>query len=396
MAIATESGGRAAAHDCFDEAAWTARELSTWLGLVYQGPSEATPWASFLEAIRARFDASFTTLVLRNPRGARRGLIINASAHGLLLPGEPSYSEQFYALCPFIDLPPGQVFTADALYGDEAWRAHDFYRQYLQPLDLRYILGANLRDGDGVECAFFISRAHRCRDFDASERACIAVLLPHLQRAVALHATLDALDAERALYAGTIDRLDVGTAILDEDGRVMKRNAIAEHLFARQDGLCLRQERLHASCPLDERRLQKSIQASIDHYRVAALGRIEATTLSRPGGALPLNVLLRPLAPYRGAEDRRHRPAVAVFIRDPASSPQTSRDMLHKLFRLTPMETEIALLLVHGLTLDEAATATGITKNTARAHLRGIFAKTGATRQAVLVKTLLNSVVSMA
>ncbi|MCA3883915.1 MAG: helix-turn-helix transcriptional regulator, partial [Burkholderia sp.] len=92
--------GDTAAHDGFDDAAWTARELSTWLGLVYQGPSEATPWAGFLEAVRVRLDASFTTLVLRNPGGARHGLIINASAHGPLLPGEPSYSEQFYALCP--------------------------------------------------------------------------------------------------------------------------------------------------------------------------------------------------------------------------------------------------------------------------------------------------------
>ena len=44
--------------------------------------------------------------------------------------------------------------------------------------------------------------------------------LPHLQRAVELHAAFDVLDAERALYAGTVDRLDVGTAIVDEDGRV--------------------------------------------------------------------------------------------------------------------------------------------------------------------------------
>ncbi|RQR51213.1 helix-turn-helix transcriptional regulator [Burkholderia sp. Bp9126] len=388
--------GSPAAPDCFDAAAWSARELGAWLGLVYRGPTEATPWAGFLEAIRAQLDASFTTLVLRSPGSARRGLIINASAHGPLLPGEPSYSEQFYALCPFLDQPAGQVFTADALFGDAAWRAHDFYRQYLQPLDLRYVLGANLRGEHGVECAFFASRAHRGRDFDSAERARVAVLLPHLQRAVELHAALDVLDAERALYAGTIDRLDVGTAIVDEDGRVLKRNRIAERLFERQDGLCVRHERLHASCPLDERRLQKALQAALDHYRAGALGRIEATTLARSGGAMPLNVLLRPLAPYRGADDRRHRPAVAVFVRDPTSSPQTSRDMLHKLFRLTPMETEIALLLVDGLTLDEAAAATGITKNTARAHLRGIFAKTGATRQAVLVKTLLNSVVSMA
>ena len=191
-------------------------------------------------------------------------------------------------------------------------------------------------------------------------------------------------------------RAAVSVSARSERIGVIKRNRIAERLIEQQDGLCLRQDRLHASCPLDERRLQKALQAALEHFRTGALARIEATTLSRPGGAMPLNVLLRPLAPYRGAQDRQHRPAVAVFIRDPAASPQTSRDMLHRLFRLTPMETEIALLLVDGLTLDEAAAATGITKNTARAHLRGIFAKTGATRQAVLVKTLLNSVVSMA
>jgi DNA-binding CsgD family transcriptional regulator len=110
---------------------------------------------------------------------------------------------------------------------------------------------------------------------------------------------------------------------------------------------------------------------------------------------MPLSVLMRPIPLNYCAEDKRRRPAVAVFIRDPAGSPQNARVMLRKLFRLTPTETELALLLVDGLTLDEAADALGVTKNTARAHLRGVFAKTGATRQAVLVKTLLNSVVSM-
>lgn len=83
---------------------------------------------------------------------------------------------------------------------------------------------------------------------------------------------------------------------------------------------------------------------------------------------------------------------MAVFIRDPISLPQASHEMLRKLFQLTATETEIALLLIDGLTLDEAAVALGVTKNTVRAHLRGVFAKTGATRHA---KILLNSVVSM-
>lgn len=73
------------------------------------------------------------------------------------MPGEPSYREQLHAPSPFLDQPPGQVFTADGLLGATRWYAHDFYRQYLQPLDLRFILGANLRGEHGVECAFSMS-----------------------------------------------------------------------------------------------------------------------------------------------------------------------------------------------------------------------------------------------
>ncbi|MCY1519378.1 hypothetical protein D9M68_541280 [compost metagenome] len=54
------------------------------------------------------------------------------------------------------------------------------------------------------------------------------------------------------------------------------------------------------------------------------------------------------------------------------------------------------MLMMDGLTLDESAERLGVSRNTVRAHLRGVFAKTGATRQAQLVKTLLNSVASLA
>ncbi|MCA8272905.1 hypothetical protein LGN17_10305 [Burkholderia sp. AU30280] len=78
---------------------------------------------------------------------------------------------------------------------------------------------------------------------------------------------------------------------------MIKRNRIAERLIEQPDGLCVRQERLHGSCPLDERRLQKALQAALEHFRSGPLARIEARTLPRPGGAMPLSVLLRPLAP---------------------------------------------------------------------------------------------------
>ncbi len=48
--------------------------------------------------------------------------------------------------------------------------------------------------------------------------------------------------------------------------------------------------------------------------------------------------------------------------------------------------------MANGLTLDEAAEKLGVRKNTARAHRRSIFFKTGVTRRTTLVRTLLGSV----
>lgn len=371
-----------------------AGELSALLGLLYQGPAEPVPWSGFLESIRQRLDAVFVTLVLRHPATDRPGLIVNASPYGPHLPGEPSYSEQYYALCPFLDLHPDRIFSADELFGETGWLAHPFYMQYLRPLDLRHVLAANLVTPNGVECALFVCHAHRGQEFEAADKALLHCLLPHLKRAVDLHAALDVLESERALYAEAVDRLQVGTVILDEHGIAMKTNAVANRLLEARDGICLADGVLHAHCPVENRSLRKILEAASQaHARATA--RSEIMTLSRPTATAPLSVLVRPIPLSYRTEDRARRPAVAVFIRDPAGSPRNTHASLRKLFHLTPTEIELALLMVDGLTLDEAAARLGIKKNTARAHLRGIFAKTGATRQAVLVKLLLSSMVGM-
>ena len=89
-------------------------------------------------------------------------------------------------------------------------------------------------------------------------------------------------------------------------------------------------------------------------------------------------------------------PAVAVFISaetDRAQSPPSGD--LRKLFDLTRKEAELAMCLTNGRSLREAAADLGITLNTARAHLRSIFAKTGIDRQAQLLRAILRSVAAL-
>ncbi len=182
--------------------------------------------------------------------------------------------------------------------------------------------------------------------------------------------------------------------ILDEHGRSIRTNDVAGRLLQARDGLYLSEGALHAHCPVENRRFRKILEGAAQAHALAA-PRSEVTTLSRPAAPTPLSVLVRPIPLSYRTEDKSRRPAVAVFIRDPAGSPRNPHANLRKLFHLTPTEIELALLMVDGLTLDEAAMRLGVKKNTVRAHLRGIFAKTGATRQAVLVKMLLSSVVGM-
>jgi DNA-binding CsgD family transcriptional regulator len=84
-----------------------------------------------------------------------------------------------------------------------------------------------------------------------------------------------------------------------------------------------------------------------------------------------------------------------VYIRDAVAVSQVDYRIAKELFNFTPAETALAYHLANGRSLEEAAEALNIMRNTARAHLRSMFSKTGASRQAELVRVLLNSVASM-
>ncbi|MDI3258717.1 MAG: LuxR C-terminal-related transcriptional regulator, partial [Sinobacteraceae bacterium] len=71
------------------------------------------------------------------------------------------------------------------------------------------------------------------------------------------------------------------------------------------------------------------------------------------------------------------------------------QELVRRLFGLTRMEAQLALLLAEGYTLDEAAEKMDVRRNTARTHLRSIFCKTGVTRQTMLVRLMLNSVLTL-
>jgi DNA-binding CsgD family transcriptional regulator len=66
-------------------------------------------------------------------------------------------------------------------------------------------------------------------------------------------------------------------------------------------------------------------------------------------------------------------------------------EFVRQIFDLTPAEAAVTRRLTAGLSLEDAASSLDISRNTARAHLRSIFSKSGITRQTELVRLVLSS-----
>lgn len=70
----------------------------------------------------------------------------------------------------------------------------------------------------------------------------------------------------------------------------------------------------------------------------------------------------------------------------PQQRSETDLEILQRLLAIPPSQTRLALALFNGSTVKEASVALGLREGSARQYLKRIFEKTGARRQADLVR----------
>ncbi|MDB5976118.1 MAG: helix-turn-helix transcriptional regulator [Nevskiales bacterium] len=368
--------------------------LDRLIGAIYEGAMESPPWQAALQLMRDSLQAAHVTLMLRPPSSENAGVMINTGT--VTKQGIESYETHFFSMDPFVRLAEGEVVTAEELIGKQ-WLQSTVYQEYLRPLGVRHLLGADIYTKEGIECRLRVTRSHEAQPFSSEDKALVRFLLPHLKRSIQLHARLDFLECERQLFAGTVNRMQLGIISFSQNGAILETNQEARRILSEKDGIWLSGNNLSVEVTQEGRELQRMVRQALSGT-VADKGPpavVEAMSVTRPSGRAKLGVLVRQI-PLGTWSESRQRPAVAVFLRDPESSAaQPSHELVRRLFGLTRMEAALALLLAEGLTLDEAAEKMDVRRNTARTHLRSIFCKTGVTRQTMLVRLLLNSVITL-
>lgn len=249
-----------------------------------------------------------------------------------------------------------------------------------------------VNDNTALSCSLWIFRNAGDAGAFAEDTTICEILVSLLRRGVELSARIGNHEIERTLYSDVMDRLAVGVLILDRAGNVVKCTDSARELLSEADGLGLQGGRLRASYSGEDRKFQQAIKvltrAVVDGDTPETCG----LSLTRPSGKRSLGILIQPIA---GAERAgpSSRPCLAIYLRDPSAVAEMRSELMRQLFDLTPAEAAVAGRLTAGLSLEDAASSLDISRNTARAHLRSIFSKSGITRQTELVRLLLSSAV---
>lgn len=371
-------------------------EYERLIGDIYDSAVNTCRLNESLRKLRALFKANFVTLILRVQDEPLLSPMVVA---GDVERGEGGVNHYaYYAKSTLFDgLATDTVFTINDLMSEREWACSAFYLLYCHPYGCYHMLGADIRMPDGGTVRLRINRPRSAPGFSDAERGMCAMLLPHLRRALHMHSLLDRSESLGSLYSQTISRLAVATIVLDENASVVHVNPVARQILDSQDGLKVVGGRLEATYPSDNRELSRLVRNAFHRARQGADRGVqvaEATSISRPSGRVSLGVVVE-LIPSSELHEGSGQPTVVVYVRDAASRSLVSTVLTSQLYSLTPAETALALELANGLSLEEASEVLNIRRNTARAHLRAIFSKTGVRRQTELIRIMLNSVVAL-
>ncbi|TAM11676.1 MAG: PAS domain-containing protein [Rhodanobacter sp.] len=365
----------------------TVERFSHLVERIYDAALDPALWSACLDEIREELGGNYVSLIVRHVTEDDPGLIVSvASDHGPIDP-----STVGIAASPFTDVPIGQLVTESDLMSPAEWKASAYYREWCAPHDVCHVMAANLGTRAGSVYGFRVTRPESWRPFSPLRIETARRLLPHLRQALDAYLSVNRDRKLSLLYGRAMAQLMVGAVVLDERGKVVECNAAASGILGLHDGLRLAGEQLEATYANDNRKLQQLIRNALARSNSAQAELTEAMSVSRPSGQQSWGLVVQAVSPDEWTEGK-HRPSVAVFVRDTEGKAHPPIRLTQQLFQLTPAETALAIQLANGLSLEEAAEALNIRRNTARAHLRSIFSKTGVRRQTELVRLFLNSV----
>jgi DNA-binding CsgD family transcriptional regulator/PAS domain-containing protein len=299
-----------------------------------------------------------------------------------------TYAETHSRFDPISTLPSfdvGQVLSIPELVRFDEFRHERFYEEWMRPQGFADAANSVL-EKSASGCSFItIIRSEERGTVDDEMRRQMALVVPHVRRAVAIGKAIDFKQAASATFADLLDGLSAGLFLVGADGRIVHANSAGHGMLGAGDCLRSISDRLVACDREVNKTLRETIAAAGGGDAGAGIKGIALSLTANNGLQYVAHVL--PLT--SGARRRAgvaYSAVAALFVRRATLDTSSPPEVIGKTFKLTPTELRVLLAIVDVGGVPEVATALGVADSTVKTHLGRLYAKTGAGRQADLVK----------
>jgi DNA-binding CsgD family transcriptional regulator len=220
---------------------------------------------------------------------------------------------------------------------------------------------------------------------DDAMRRRMALIVPHVHRAVLIGKVIDLKQAEAATFSEVTDGLGAAMFLFDASMRVLHANAAGHALLQERDFLTAVGGRLVATEAATDQTLREIFAAAADGDRAVGRKGIAVPFIASDGVRYVGHVLPLTAGKRRDA-GARYDAVAALFVQKAALEMPSAPEVIAKTYKLTPTELRVLLAIVAVGGVPEVAATLGIGETTVKTHVGRLFDKTGTRRQADLVK----------
>jgi DNA-binding CsgD family transcriptional regulator len=361
------------------------QQLSALIGDIYDAALDPAQRISVLDKIASFTGGHSGGLLSKHSLGKSDNLYcyIGADPESLRV-----YSESYPKLDLTADSPSvgvEQVVSTADLVPYEEFRRGRFYREWARPQGWVDVASVVIEKST-TSCTFLSVVRHEASGLvDDEMRRRMALLVPHVRRALLIGKTINLKEAQTICFSDILDGLSAGMILVDAHGRVVHANAAGNAILEAADFLRTVCGRLVVSDPSTNAALREILVAA--DAGDAGLGtRGIALPLTAHDGERHVAHVLPLTSGARRVACLAYNAVAALFIRKATLEAFAPPAVIGEMYRLTPTELRVLLAIVDIGGVPEVAAALGVAVTTIKTHLSRLFEKTGVARQADLVK----------
>jgi DNA-binding CsgD family transcriptional regulator len=363
-----------------------AEQLSGLIGDIYDAALDSTLWSEVVGKAALFVGGSAAAIYSKSPIAGNGNVYFESGTDPYY---RQLYFEKYVKLDPtttsqyFADI--GQpMAVADIMPYDEFLETQ-FYREWCHPQGMVDSLSAVLDKSMSSAVLFGVFRYERHGTVDDEARGRMRLIVPHIRRAVLIGKLIDLKTAEAATFADALDGLSAAVCFVDAAGRIVHANAACQAILAAGDFLSAAGGRLATGDAKVDRALQELFTAARSGDTAIETQGIALPLMAQDGTHYVVHVL--PLTSgARRLAGTAYSAVAALFIRSAAIETLAPPEAIARAYNLTPTELRVLLGIVEVGGVPEVAAALGVAETTVKTHLGHLFVKTGAARQADLVK----------